>query len=98
MQDSHELMFIIQEGGSYQPFKITSLIPKSHIHLYVKLHLRNYYDHIFHDHKYLGSPNGTYCLKPTRHHDVFIKKIYYYLLNHQMVIHREYIIILGSYP
>ena len=46
----------------------------------VKFHLRNYYDHSFHEHTSLESPNGTHCLNPKRYHGVSIENTYYYRL------------------
>ena len=47
---------------------------------YVKFHLRNYYDHSFHKHTSLGSPNRTYYLNPKRYHGAFIENTYCYWL------------------
>ena len=40
---------------------------------YVKFHLRNYYDHNFHEHTSLRSPKRTFCLNPMRYHDASIE-------------------------
>ena len=47
---------------------------------YVKFHLRNYYDHSFHEHTSLGSPKRTHCLNPMRYHSAFIENTYCYRL------------------
>ena len=41
-------------------------------------HLRNYYDHSFHEHTSLRSPNMTHYLNPMRYHDDSIENTYCY--------------------
>ena len=48
--------------------------------VYIKFHLRKYYDHSFHEHTSLRSPVGTHCLNPKRYHSVSIENTYCYLL------------------
>ena len=67
--------------------------------VYVKFHLRNYYDHSFHEHTSLGSPKETQYLNPKRYHGAFIKNTYCYWLPSTVTpIHGEYMISLQSYP
>ena len=48
---------------------------------YIKLQLKNYYDHIFFITCPLGSPKGTLYLKVMRHHDAYIKNTIVTCLN-----------------
>ena len=50
----------------------------SSLRVYVKFHLRNYYDHSFHEYTSLGSTKKTCCLNPMRYRGVFIGNSYCY--------------------
>ena len=60
---------------SYRVFNWHFLVFKR---TYVKFHLRNYYNHGFHEHTSLGSPKGTHCLNPKRYHGAFIENTHSY--------------------
>ena len=63
--------------SSYYVFNWYILVLKK---AYVKFHLRNYYDHSFHEHTSLGSPKGTHCLNFKIYHGVSIENTYCYQL------------------
>ena len=87
MQAPYKLVFVISQSERYQHLKITSTIIELQILLlcdqltycisqkaYVKFQLlRNYYNHRFHDHMFLGSPKGTRCLKLISYHGAYLQ-------------------------
>ena len=48
---------------------------------YVKFHLKNNYDHSFHEHTTLGSPKGTRYFNPMRYHNASIENTYCYWIS-----------------